>query len=237
MKKHLKKLLTLTVALIVVLSAVPVSAKTVTNVTPRQNVYVQPHISHGIPVASFHPRQKAKFSYNQKLGTIKSYNKDFYGYYFYAFYPKKTGKTTIVTTSLNRYGTSDKTFTEVDKHPFTILSYQNPVSSIKLGTHTISGSRFSKTDMVYTNYNLFSKKTQTLKVTPKKGWVVAGIDVINAKGKFTKGLCHNGPDKKYINKSVSAKFRATGGKKQYNLLIQFYNPKTGANIYSQVVFK
>lgn len=237
MKKHFKKFLTLIVALVVVLSAVPVSAKTVTETMAKEYVYLQPRIGCSKIVGSFHPKQKVKFAYNKKIGKVKTTRKDLYGYYWYSFYPTKAGKTTVTTTYLNSYDSYKTTFKEIDKYPFIILNYQNPVSSSKLGNTRISGSRFNKTDKIYMSYNAYSKKNQTFKLTPKKGWIVDRVQIKDKKGFVTKSFYAAYGDYKHAGKFTSAKVRATGGKGNYILSIYTRNQKTNACVETQIVFK
>ncbi len=237
MKKHFKKFLALFAAMVMILSTVPVSAKTVTNTTPKEYVYLQPRIGVRKIVGSFHPKQKVKFAYNKNLGKVKAVQKDAYGYYWYYFYPTKAGKTIVTTTGLNSYDFYKTTFKEINKYPFVILNYQNPVSSIKIGNTTISGNRFNKTDKIYMNYNSYSKKTQTLKITAKKGWVVDHVQIKDKKGIVNKSLYAAYGDYTHAGKFTSAKIRATGGKGNYILSIYTRNQKTNACVETQLVFK
>ena len=123
------------------------------------------------------------------------------------------------------------------RYPFIILNYQNPVSSSKLGNTRISGSRFNKTDKIYMSYNAYSKKTQTFKLTPKKGWIVDRVQIKDKKGFVTKSFYAAYGDYKHAGKFTSAKVRATGGKGNYILSIYTRNQKTNACVETQIVFK
>lgn len=237
MKKQLKKLLTLVVALVVVLSAVPVSAKTFSQTMEQQYIYLQPKIGCSKTIGWFHPKQKAKFTYNKKLGKMKATTKDPYGYYCYSFFPTKAGKTTLITSNLSSTDNYKTTSKEIVKYPFTILNYQNPISSVKLGNTTISGSKFNKTDKAYASYNSFSKKLQTLKVSPKKGWTVDSVQVVNKKGMVVKSFYAAFGDYKNAGKFTSAKFRAYSGKGNYILSISCRNKKTDACVKTQIIFR
>ena len=105
----------------------------------------------------------------QKLGDIKVTSIGHDGYYYYHFFPKKTGKTTITTKS--KYDNS--------KRIITIRKYNNPVSSIKIGSTTVKGSKFNKTDRRYLSYDKYVKQKNQLIITPKKGWEVNRIRTLN----------------------------------------------------------
>ena len=87
------------------------------------------------------------------------------------------------------------------------------------------------------NYNSYSKKTQTLKITAKKGWVVDHVQIKDKKGIVNKSLYAAYGDYTHAGKFTSAKIRATGGKGNYILSIYTRNQKTDACVETQLVFK
>ena len=154
----------------------------------------------------------------QKLGDIKVTSIGHDGYYYYEFFPKKTGKTTITTKS--KYDNS--------KRIITIRKYNNPVSSIKIGSTTVKGSKFNKTDRRYLSYDKYVKQKNQLIITPKKGWEVNRIRTLNRSG-----------SKEYQSLSIFDKnsIKPTGGKGNYKLSIEFMNTKTHGRITEEIVFK
>lgn len=215
MKKYLKKVTAVVIALTMIMaSSVSVFANTL-----KQTAYTQIHLETGYILGSYHPtKDPAKFSMSQKLGTIKVTSIGHDGYYYYHFFPKKTGKTTITTKS--KYDNS--------KRIFTIRKYENPVSSIKIGDTTVKGSKFNKTDRIYLNYDKYVKQKNRLVITPKKGWEVVRIRTLNKSG-----------SKEYQSLSVFDKnsIKPTGGKGNYKLSIEFMNTKTYGRITEEIVFK
>lgn len=87
------------------------------------------------------------------------------------------------------------------------------------------------------SYNAYSKKTQTFKLTPKKGWIVDRVQIKDKKGFVTKSFYAAYGDYKHAGKFTSAKVRATGGKGNYILSIYTRNQKTNACVETQIVFK
>lgn len=91
---------------------------------------------------------------------------------------------------------------ENSKRIFTITKYVNPVSSIKIGN--------------------------TLVITPKKGWEVCSICVLNKSGSKT-----------YQSLSPFDKnsIKPIGGKGNHKLSIEFLNSVNGGMITEEIVFK
>lgn len=216
MKKYFKKFTVMVIALTMILaSSVSVSANTL-----KQTAYTQIHLKTGYILGSYHPKKDpVKFSMTQKLGDIKVTHIGYDGYYYYEFFPKKTGKTTITTKS--KYDNS--------KRIITIRKYNNPVSSIKIGNTTVKGSKFNKTDRLYLSYDKYVKQKNQLIITPKKGWEVNQIRTLNRSG-----------SKEYQSLSIFDKnsIKPTGGKGNYKLSIEFRNTKiNGGRITEEIVFK
>lgn len=215
MKKYLKKVTAIVIALTMIMaSSVSVFANTL-----KQTAYTQIHLETGYILGSYHPKKDpAKFSMTKELGKIKITSIGHDGYYYYHFFPKKTGKTTITTKS--KYDNS--------KRIFTIRKYENPVSSIKIKNTTVKGNKFNKTDRIYLSYDKYVKQKNPLAITPKKGWEVSDIRTLNKSGK-----------KVYQTFSPydKNKIKPTGGKGNYKLSIEFRNMKTGGRITEEIVFK
>lgn len=215
MKKYLKKVM----AVVIVLTMILASSVSVFANTLKQTAYTQIHLETGYILGSYHPtKDSVKFSMTQKLGNIKVTSIGHDGYYYYHFFPKKTGKTTITTKS--KYDNS--------KRIFTIRKYENPVSSIKIGDTTVKGSKFNKTDRIYLSYDKYVKQKNQLVITPKEGWEVVRIRTLNKSG-----------SKEYQSLSPYDKnsIKPTGGKGNYKLSIEFMNTKTYGRITEEIVFK
>ena len=216
MKFNLKKTAVLFLSLVMILvSSTQVFAMDVL----EQHAYLQVHVKTGYILGSYHPKKDpAKFSMSKKLGIIKdtSVGKD--GYHYYYFFPEKTGKTSITTKA--KY--------ENSKRIFTITKYVNPVSSLKIGNTNVKGSKFNKTDRIYLSYNKYAKQKNQLVITPKKGWEVCSINVLNKSG-----------NKTYQSLSPFDKnsIKPVGGKGNYKLSIVFLNSANGGRITEEIVFK
>lgn len=113
-----------------------------------------------------------------KLGTVKS-TKRSDGYTWYYFYPAKAGNTTITVVAKDKLSGSKA---ETTKYPFTILKYQNPVSSVKIRNTNISGNKLNKTDRLYLSYSKYSRQNNTLKITAKKGWALRSLVAFDKSG-------------------------------------------------------
>ena len=74
--------------------------------------------------------------------------------------PKKAGTTTIKVTA------NGKTY----RTKVTVKKYVNPVSSIKIGKTTIKGATFNKTNAYTLKYSKFANKKMNVKINLKKGW-------------------------------------------------------------------
>ena len=227
MRKYMKRLMVLAAVLVMAVSAVPVSAENITY--GKAYVYLQKQVKNKadrIDIGMYHPK-KDTFTYNKSMATVKAYaSSSWGGYKYYAFYPKKAGKTTLTIKCK-----SEATFIKGTlKYPFVILNYTNPVAAVRLGGSLVPGSKFNNTDRITVNYNKFSKKTNTFKFVPKKGWTVWSVEAVNKAGKTV--------DDVYIRFSKNKKsFKAKGGKGNYTLRIRLQNNKTMAYEYVEIAFK
>lgn len=220
MKKYVQKLTAVLVVLVMVLASVPVSAQS-TSTAPKRSAYAQIKVQKSYILGSYHPdKTTVKITQSKKLGTIKS-TRHSDGYDWYYFYPIKAGNTTITVTSKDKASGSKA---EIIKYPFTILKYQNPISSVKIGSTTISGNKFNKTDRIYLSYSKYSKQNNVLKIAPKKGWALRSLNAFDKSGN-------------QLTIEELKKFKAFGGKGNYILKAEFYNNKSQASELIEIVFK
>ena len=113
---------------------------------------------------------------------------------------------------------------ETTKYPFTILKYQNPVSSVKIRNTNISGNKLNKTDRLYLSYSKYSRQNNTLKITAKKGWALRSLVAFDKSGN-------------QLNIEEIKKFKAFGGKGNYILKAEFFNEKRQTSEFIEIVFK
>lgn len=133
---------------------------------------------------------------------------------WYYFKPKAVGKTTVTI----------KAGKTVLKRKITVVKYQNPVASMKIGNAKISKKNFKKSDTVSLSYNKY-KKGGKLIVTPNRGFQLAYASAVNKAG----------AEIEYINAYGNIKPR--GGKGNYILMLRFQNMVTGVTYNTRVVFK
>ena len=216
MKKMMKKLIALVAVFAMLLTVVPVFA------AEQSCIYGDDTVS-----AVFYPNQKM---YNQYFGSVgstkkiqvKSSNsrvgvciaeKYEYGYSLY-FKAKRPGTTTLTI----------KVGNEIKKVKGIVANYTNPVSSIKLGSTTISGSKFNKVDKITASYAPYANKKVKVNVTGKKGWKVLYVDYLK-KGWMRTERVKNG-----------AKLPVNGGS-GYIVMVTLENEKTGLQEMVQVTLK
>ena len=90
--------------------------------------------------------------------TVEDHGSD--GYYYYLL-PQKPGKPKITIKTTEGSGLLNWQF----------LKYKNPISSLKLGSTTIKGSKFDKKDCITLSYKKYANKNLKIKVVPKKDGV------------------------------------------------------------------
>ena len=139
------------------------------------------------------------------------------------FAPKCAGKTVITTKVGN------KTF----KTNVTVYKYANPISSIKIGSTTISGSKFAKTDKIYLSYDKYAGKNINIKFNTKKGWYSCYTTVKDKKGNSVENDIRGDDNNSNLFKGV----RVQGGKGNYILNIVFENGKNKGVETLSIVFK
>ena len=133
-----------------------------------------------------------------------------YGYSLY-FRAKRPGTTTLTI----------KVGNETKKVKAIVANYTNPVSSIKLGSTTISGRKFNKADKITASYAPHANKKVKVNVTGKKGWKVLCVDYLK-KGWMKTERVKNG-----------AKIPVNGGR-GYIVMVTLENEKTGLQEMVQV---
>ena len=160
MKKTMKKLVALVAIFAMLITAIPVSAAndaaTHTWVTDKLVGYV-PAPQSKSELLTMAKNVSVKVA-NPKIGKIVYEDLTFMK--LIHFVPKRAGKT-VVTTKVGK-----KTF----KTNVTVYKYTDPISSVKVGDTTISGSKFAKTDRIYHDYDKYAGKTINLKYNTKKDW-------------------------------------------------------------------
>lgn len=102
------------------------------------------------------------------------------------------------------------------------LKYKNPISSLKLGSTTIKGSKFDKKDCITLSYKKYANKNLKIKVVPKKGW---GVN------------CYMSSEKRDQNPYMefAGSFRPT--KKGCNLRIEMWDKKRNTKENVDIIFK
>ena len=220
MKKYFKKLTAILVVLVMLLASVPASAQT-TSTAQKRSVYSQVNVQKGYILGSYNlNKTSVKITQSRKLGTVKS-TKRSDGYTWYYFYPAKAGNTTITVVAKDKLSGSKA---ETTKYPFTIVKYQNPVSSVKIRNTNISGNKLNKTDRLYLSYSKYSRQNNTLKITAKKGWALRSLVAFDKSGN-------------QLNIEEIKKFKAFGGKGNYILKAEFFNEKRQTSELIEIVFK
>lgn len=166
MKKIWKQILTFSLIVILVLSAVPVQAgvpeyfggrKTVTLYTGR--TVKNPSVNYFFtnPWIGFFTKTA------ENVTSIRSSNpsvaKASFDYSSINVTPKKTGKTVITAKGGNK----------IRKCTLTVRKYTNPVVSVKIRNTSISGKRFDKEAYRVIPYSKFAKKKVKVTFKLKKG--------------------------------------------------------------------
>lgn len=151
---------------------------------------------------------------NSKVGRVTTYKQKGSSLVWYYFKPKAVGKTTVTI----------KAGKTVLKRKITVVKYQNPVASMKIGNAKISNKNFKKSDTVSLSYNKY-KKGGKLIVTPNRGFQLAYASAVNKAG----------AEIEYINAYGNIKPR--GGKGNYILMLRFQNMVTGVTYNTRVIFK
>ena len=168
-------------------------------------------------------------SSDRSVVSIKQEKGDYGLYYFYL----KAQKPGSASVSVKIAG---KTY----KSKVTVTKYVNPVKSVKVGSTSVSGSKFNSSSTVYLSYGKFANKKLKTTVELKKGWKLDSFyifDAASSKGESVPGF-------EYFLKGKSEGIAVkNGGKvpvkggKGFNILISAINQKSGVTEYLSVTFK
>ena len=168
MKKLLKRILTVTLSIMMILAAIPVQAappsyltksKTITlytGKTARLMMYQKTWLGF---FASGVDKVKSVKNSDPSVAEVSAE----YGCIYAA--PKKTGKTVITAT--------DGKITK--KCTLKVKKYKNPVASVKVGNKTVPGSKFDADAYRVLNYSQFANKRKKITFNLKKGWSVQEV--------------------------------------------------------------
>ena len=226
MKRTLKKIVALVAVFVMLITAIPVSAAS----DAATHTWVADSIKGYVSIKSqkisldVATTQAKKISYkvaNPKIGKLAYEDIGFMK--SLSFVPKSAGKTVITTKVGN------KTF----KTNVTVYKYNNPISSIKIGSTTISGSKFAKTDKIYLSYDKYAGKNINIKFNTKKGWYSCYTTVKDKKGNSVENDIREDDNNSNLFKGV----RVQGGKGNYILNIDFENGKNKGVETLSIVFK
>ena len=179
MKKIWKKLLGITLALTMLLAAVPVQAAGDYVSVPSKalhTLYAGTPASSKNCLCSVPAKVSSLKSSNTSVATVKQV-KENWGQCIY-YYPKKAGKTTVSF----KYGS--KTYKTV----LTVLKYKNPISSITIGNTKISSSKFKSRNTYNLKYSTFANKKVKVNFKLKSGWQLTeqfswnGSEIVSFRG-------------------------------------------------------
>lgn len=216
-KNIFTSIIALVMAMTMLLTAMPVSAKT-TKKTSSASIVISATVKK-TPEAVFlgstlKKEGKANVkTTNKSAGAVT--RKKIGVLYAYYFTPKKTGKTTITLTTKK----------QIIKRKITVAKYQNPVSVIQIGGNIINGSKYNKTDRMYLKYSSYKNRPWTFRVIPKPGYK---LSYLCAKNKA-------GAEVAYIN--ANDKIYPKGGAGNYILEMRFQNMRTNVTYNTEIVFK
>ena len=169
MKKTLKKLVTIVVAMaMIVAMAVPAFAYGESvKVYKKQSVTLYPaqsaknrFISNSWVIGYVGNKKATVKSSNSKVASVEAYE----GYIIET--AKKAGKTTI----------SVKTDNKTYKCALTVSKYTNPVASVKIGNKTVSGKKFNNSAVLTAKYSQYAGKKTAVKFNLKKGWKLQSVE-------------------------------------------------------------
>lgn len=223
MKNFKKKVIALSLLLIMVLTSVPASADFIISDDNLSFFYETRQVD--CPAISFDPMNHVVIgrtdstekittkSSNPALGKIVRHKyRD--GCTEVRFIAKKSGKATVTTTVGKN----------VFKTKVTVLKYSNPLLSIQLGKTKISGKKFNKTNKITLSYKTYAGKTfSTPKCKLKNGWEQSNCYVVDAKtGKYLQ---------------YGDKIKISGGAGKKAVIVVYYNHKLNRAIKQCIIFK
>ena len=224
MKRTLKKFVALVAVFVMLITAIPVSAAndtaTQTWVAESLTGYVSVKSQNEpLSLATTHAKKISVKLANPKIGKIVTEDLGFMKLIHFA--PKRAGKTVITTKVGN------KTF----KTNVTVYKYTDPISSVKIGDTTISGSKFAKTDRIYLSYDKYAGKKINLKFKTKKGWYCCYNILKDKDGNDIPTLVKQGDNGSFKGLYVH------GGKGNFIFSVVFENAKNQGAETLSIVFK
>ena len=222
MKKTLKKVITTMLAAVLILTVIPLQV----NATTYWGYIQQPKVIE-FPKTIVYTLNLKKTQYPEnriigwagtyghpdpkyKITNIKSSNtavatpftEESGGVTNLKVYPHKAG-TAIISCRVN-----GKTY----KTKFIARKYVCPLTYIKLGSATMTSSKFKKTDEIHLSYRKYAKKNQKISVKPAKGWKIKGI------------YCSNGT--KYMTEVKNNSSYFINTENDWYMYVRFINPAT-----------
>ena len=224
MKRTLKKIVALVTVFTMLIIAIPVSAAndatTHTWVADKLTGYVSiKSEAQQLSLATTSAKNVSVKIANPKIGKIVYENLTTIK--LIHFVPKSVGKT-VITTKVGK-----KTF----KTSVTVYKHTNPISSVKIGDTTISGSKFSKTDRIYLSYDKYAGKKINLKFNTKKGWYCCYKILKDKDGNDIPTLVKQGNNGSFKGLYVH------GGKGNFIFSVVFENAKNQGAETLSIVFK
>ena len=227
-KKTWKKVIALFAAFVMLLTAIPTYAKKQMpfSVELSKNLILpfQPPFNHSNKlligtVYAMSPDKVTVKSSNPKIAIIEKEDETGNDTTLSAT-PVKPGKATFYVTPKGK-----KTYTV----KVTVVKYQNPISYIKIGNTTITGSAFDKTGNVNLSYDKFKGKNVRfiMKAMNSEGWQIQkhNIKAYNYSKNYYKELGRNGT------------FKLCGKKGDFQIGMYLKNPKKNLYMYLTITFK
>lgn len=153
-----------------------------------------------------------------------------YGLYYFYLKAQKPGSASV---SVKIGGKTYKT-------KVTVTKYVNPVKSVKIGSTSVSGSKFNSSSTVYLSYGKFANKKVKTTVDLKKGWELESFYMFDDAS--NKGVSVPGFEYFPKGKSEGTAVKNGGrvpvkGGKGFEILISAINQKSGVKEYLYVTFK
>lgn len=237
MKKISKKLLSFLLAFGMILSMFAVNFATIQA--------ADEHVPASATLVAYpKPATESLASLSSKVSGLKSSNKAVvtvklskftYGtsqtYYTILAVPKKAGTATV------SFKCQGKTY----KIRVTVKKYVNPVRSVKIGTATVSGSKFKSSSETNLSYAKFAGKKVKTTVTLAKGWTLQKLYIYSGNNPANGSMK---PAVEYLQKgwmrseSVAngSKIPVAGGK-GFRIMFTAVNSKTGISEHMTIMLK
>ena len=152
------------------------------------------------------------------------------GRYYLYLKAKKPGTATV---SVKLKGKTYKT-------KVTVRKYVNPVQSVKIGSSSVSGSKFNSASIVNLSYGKFANKKVKTTVVLKKGWKLDEYyywDSKQQKGSMLPGFEYFPKGEQEGRTVINGQKVAVKGGKGFEILIPAINEKSGLMEYVSLVLK